>query len=348
MKKSIIKFLGVLILIVSIVSMVMVFTACDNDGNNGNDINDGNGGINIPVTNDNDNGNGEVNGAENGMMRREILHDRVGNPISVPEEINRIISLGASNTEILAALGFADRIIYADMFSNNIDNVSADILLLDMMAVDAEFILNAQPDIIFATDMILQGGTVDPLGMIADMGVSIIYVPISSSISDIMEDIRFIAAVMSARAAGEAIIADMQAEIESIQAISANIPAGTHKTVYFEISPPPWMTGIGTGTFLHEMLGIIGAVNIFADQDGWIPVSDEVILPLNPDVILTSTNFLDDPIADIAERPGWDVITAVQNGDIFQIDADSSNRPSHNIVKALREMAQAIYPDLFS
>jgi iron complex transport system substrate-binding protein len=95
------------------------------------------------------------------------------------------------------------------------------------------------------------------------------------------------------------------------------------------------------------MLEIAGAVNVFADHEGWLGVSDETLLVLNPDVILTSTNFLDDAIADITDRPGWDVITAVRNGDVFYIDANSSSRPSHNIIKALREITRAVYPELF-
>jgi iron complex transport system substrate-binding protein len=96
------------------------------------------------------------------------------------------------------------------------------------------------------------------------------------------------------------------------------------------------------------MLETAGAVNVFADHEGWLPVSDEVMLVINPDVILTSTNFLPDPIADITGRPGWDIITAVQNGDVFYIDENSSSRPNHNIVTALREIAYAVYPELFS
>ena len=83
------------------------------------------------------------------------------------------------------------------------------------------------------------------------------------------------------------------------------------------------------------------------DQQGWTGVSDEIILDADPDVILTSVNFLDDPIGEIMERPGWDALTAVRNGDVFIICTNSSNRPNHNIVIALREMAAAIYPDHF-
>jgi iron complex transport system substrate-binding protein len=184
-----------------------------------------------------------------------------------------------------------------------------------------------------------------PLQIVEEAGKCLVFIPSSSSIEGIKEDIRFIAAVMGVADKGDAIVADMESEIEAIRAIGNTIT--DKKTVYFEISPAPWMISFGNTTFLHEMIELIGAVNIFADRVSWMTVSDEVILDANPDIILTSTDFIDDAIGEIMGRPGWDRITAIQNEAVFYIDTDSSNRPSHNIVIALRQMAQAIYPDLF-
>ena len=273
-----------------------------------------------------------------------ISYDREGFPITLPDEINTIISIGPSNTEILVALGFGDKIIVTDAFSDNVEGIAYGISVLDMMALDAEFIINAQPDIIFVTGMTRVGGE-DPLSLVSNVGISVIYMPHGTSLEDIIEDIRFIAAVMGAEAAGEDIIANMQAEIDEIRRIGETI--STRRTVYFEISPAPWMVSFGSGTFLNEMIEIVGAENVFGEQEGWISVSDEVILTLNPDVILTSVNFLDDPIADIMNRAGFNVITAVQNGHVFQIDTDASNRPSHNVTRALREIAEAVFPEYF-
>ncbi|MCL2361919.1 MAG: ABC transporter substrate-binding protein [Defluviitaleaceae bacterium] len=273
----------------------------------------------------------------------EII-DREGYTVSVPAEINTIISIGPANTEIIAALGFAGQIISTDMFSGNVPGLAAGINVLDMMALDMEYIIDLGPDIVFVTGMTRVGG-VDPMGPVVDMGISVIHIPMSDTIANVMDDIRFIAYVLGAEGTGANIVEGMEEAIAEIQSIAATI--SEEKTVYFEVSPAPWMFSFGSGTFLNEMIELIGGINVFADQEGWLGVSDEQILELNPDVILTSTDFLDDPVAEIMERDGWDTITAVQEGAVFQIDADSSSRPSHNIIAALREMAQAIYPDYF-
>jgi len=272
-------------------------------------------------------------------------YDREGFPITLPEHINTIISIGPSNTEILVALGLGDAIIQTDMYSANVPGIQQGISNLDLLTPDLEHIITLAPDIVFVTDMTRFGRDDDPLSQVTATGVTVIYMPSSASIADIKEDIKFMANVVGAQSMGERIIGDMSEEIDRIRAIGEG--AAERRTVYFEISPPPYMVSFGTGTFLHEMIEIAGAVNIFADQESWIGVSDEVILEANPDIIITSVDFLDDPIGEMISRPGWDVITAVQNGDIFVVDTNSSNRPSHNIVRALREIAAAVHPNEF-
>ncbi|MCL2576267.1 MAG: ABC transporter substrate-binding protein [Defluviitaleaceae bacterium] len=279
--------------------------------------------------------------AGNNVSRPDF--DRDGNPIALPDEINTIISIGPSNSEVLAALGFGGNIIYTDFNSIGVEGVEG-YAVLDMMALDAELIINAQPDVVFVTAM-SRGGGEDPLRVVSDMGICVIYIPTSTSIAEIQEDIRFIASVMGVANLGDDIIANMQAEIDEIASIAAGIT--TERSVYFEISAAPWMFSTGTGTFLNEMIEIVGATNIFADHDGWLGVSDEQLLAANPDVILTNVEWMDDPITEILERPGFDAITAVQNGDVFSIAENASSRSSHNIVIALRQIAEAVFPEYF-
>ena len=276
---------------------------------------------------------------------QSLSYDREGFPITLPEQINTIISIGPSSTEMLVGLGFADMIIQTDIHSENVPGIQPGISTLDFFALDLERIIALAPDIVFIIGMTRVEGGDDPLSMVSATGITVVYMPTSTSIADIKEDIRFMAAVLGADSIGESIIADMNNEIKRIREIGETITE--IRRVYFEISPAPHMVSFGAGTFLNEIIEIVGAVNIFADQEGWISVADESLIEANPDVILTSVDFLDDPVGEIAGRPGWSAITAVQNSDIFMIDTDTSNRPSQNIVKALNEIALAIYPDEF-
>ena len=272
------------------------------------------------------------------------MMDREGNPITLPTRLDRIISMGPSNTEILAALGLADRIIAADTYSKNIPGLTKDVQFFDMLVPNGERIMNLSPDVIFVTGMCKAGG-VNPFKMLVDMGTCVIYIPSSSSIDEIKEDVRFIAKVMDAVEKGEAIVVNMESEIDRIKAIGETIT--DRKTVYFEIEASAFLYSFGKGVFLNEMIEIIGAENIFAYLESWVAVRDEDVVDKNPDVILINADILYDPVKTITSRPGWGTITAVQNRDVYYIDADVSSRPSHNIVKTLQEMAKVVYPNMY-
>jgi iron complex transport system substrate-binding protein len=272
------------------------------------------------------------------------IRDREGNPITIPKTINRIISMGPSNTEILAELGYGDKVIAIDEYSANVAGIKPGIPKFSMMAPNGEQIINLEPDVIFVTGMSKQGGD-DPLKIVADTGVCVIYIPSSPSIESIKEDILYISEVVGARLKGEEIVVNMEKEIETIRAIGQTIT--DVKKVYFEISEAPWMYSFGRGVYLNEMIELLGAVNIMADQESWILVTDETIFNSLPDVILTSVDNIDNPVDEIKSRPGWGELTAVRNNDVYYIDSDASSRPSHNIIKALKEMAKAIYPDKY-
>ena len=277
-------------------------------------------------------------------VRQAVTIDREGNQISLPGKIGKIISMGPSNTEILVALGFVDMIIAIDEYSDNVEGLKPGTPMFSMMQPDGEQIISMMPDVIFVTGMSKAGGD-DPFKVIEDAGICLVYIPSSVSLGAIMEDIRFIAAVMGAQAEGEAIIEAMEKEIEDVRAIGQTI--SVKKKVYFEISAAPWMYSFGSGVFLDEMISLIGAVNILGDQDSWVSVADEIVLAADPDVILTSVDYIDDPVGEILSRPGWSGITAVRNGDVYYISADASNRPSHNVVIALLQMAKAVYPEFY-
>ena len=282
------------------------------------------------------------NGPEATEERNRPTTDRYGFDITLPDEINTIVALGASNVEILVGLGLANKIIAVDMFAADVSGLPSGISAeLNMMGLDMEYIIDMVPDLVLVTGMTRVGGE-DPLYAVSAAGISVVFIPSSESIAAVMEDIRFVAAVMEVYEEGEAILSTMQTDIDEIVSIAATI--AQTRTVYFEIFPG-W--SLGTGTFIHEMIELVGATNIIADQAGWVEVSVEIVLEANPDVILTATDFLDDPIADIMERPGFDTITAVQNNDVFQVDGNSSMRPSQNITRSLREIAQVVFPEYF-
>lgn len=271
--------------------------------------------------------------------------DPSGAEVNIPDEIGSVVVLAPSIAETLVALGYGDLIVGYDAQSVGLAGLPADVPTFDMMQPDMEQLAALKPDVLFVSNMTLYDQT-NPYQQLIDLGVCVLCVPTADSIAAIQEDIAFIAAAMGKTAEGDALIVEMQAELDRIAAIGATVTE--KKSVYFEIGAAPNLYSFGTGVFLNEMIELIGAENILADQQGWLAVEAETVVAADPDVILTNVNYIDEPVVEILGRGGWEGMRAVQDQQVFYIDNMASSLSNHNIVKALDQMAKAVYPDLFA
>ena len=272
--------------------------------------------------------------------------DREGNEVTIPTKLERIISAVPSNTEVLVELGVGDKLVGVDKYSEGIEGLDEKLPKMDMNNPDAEAIIALEPDIIIASGHNKVGSAEDPYKAIVDAGIPVVYIPSSDSIEGIYKDIEFMASLVDKEKKGEEIISSMKEEIAKYEKLGKTVKE--KKKVYFEIGPAPDLFTLGNSTFINEMIEIIGAENIFKDQEGWIPPTEESIIDANPDVILTTVNYVEDATGEILARDGWEEITAIKNKDVYYIDSNSASRPSHHILKALEEMSKVVYPDVFN
>ena len=268
--------------------------------------------------------------------------DPSGAPITVPENIETIAVLSPTLAQEVIALGFGDKIVAHDLQSVGLSGLPECDVVVDFMQPDMEQLAALNPDVLFVSAMTLYDQEA-PYQSLIDQGVCVICVPTSESIAAIKNDLTFMAAALGVSEKGGELITAMQTEIDKIAAIGETIT--DKKTVYFEISPAPYMYSFGNGVFLNEMIELIGAANVLADQTGWLPVEAETIVAANPDVILTNVNYTENPTEEIMTREGWADMTAVVNKNVFYIDNMASSSANQNIVTAMKQMAEAIYPE---
>ncbi|MGL5316621.1 MAG: ABC transporter substrate-binding protein [Peptostreptococcaceae bacterium] len=277
--------------------------------------------------------------------KEEVITDREGNEVKVPNQIEKIISTAPSNTEVIVDLGLSDKLVAVDTYSTDIDGIDDNIDKIDFSNPDAEAIVGLEPDLIIASGHNKTGTAEDPFKAISDAGIPVVYIPSSDSIEGIYSDIEFIADVLNEEEKGKALIDNTKKEISEIAEIGKSIK--DKKQVYFEIGPEPTLYSFGGSTFLNEMIELVGAQNIFKDEPAWVSPSEEAIIEANPDVILTNVNYIDNPLEQIKSRKGWENITAIKEDKVYSIDTNSSSRPSHKVIIALKEMAKAIYPEVY-
>ncbi|MBE5855934.1 MAG: ABC transporter substrate-binding protein [Lachnospiraceae bacterium] len=279
--------------------------------------------------------------------------DRSGNEIVIPEEVNKIISMAPSTTQVLVDLGLGDKIVACDTYSfaSYGDSLTADIPQFDMMTPDQEQIVALGADVVFTSGMSSKDGD-DAFASVREAGICVADIPSSASLADIQEDIRFIGKVVGKEAEADALVSQMQTVMDEIAEVAATIADDEKKTVLFELFTPsadsPTIYTCGSNTYIDEMISLIGAKNVAGEEkDQWPALTEEAAVGMNPDVILTADMYTDDVINVLLTMKGWENVSAIQNKAVYQIDNDTVNRPNHHVVSAMLEMAQDIYPELF-
>jgi len=269
-----------------------------------------------------------------------VVDDR-GVEITFDQVPETVISLQPSNTEILFELGVGDKVIGVTEYDKwpeevkNIEKVS------DTMTVNVEKVIELNPDVVFAYTI----GGEEQVQQLESAGVKVFVIKAADSVDDVYGDIEQIAQVMGIEDKGKDLVEKIKGQFAELKEKTDKIEQ--KKKVYFEIAPAPDIWSIGSGTFQQELIAAAGIENMYADQNGWFSVTEEDIINRNPDAIITTVNYGKDPTEEIKSRKGWQSITAIQNGAVYELNANILDRPGPRIAEAAELMAKTIYPELF-
>lgn len=258
--------------------------------------------------------------------------DMYGREITLTEPATRIVAMQPSDCEILCAIGCEDALVGRGQFCDYPPSVLELPEVQSGENTNIEEILALEPQVVLMNDMAANETQVKAL---EDNGVKVV-VSRATDIEGTYYAIRMIGTLMGKNDEAEALVADMQNTFDEIKAKS---PA-EGKTVYFEISPLQWgLWSAGKNSFMNELAEICGLTNIFADQeDAWLSISEEQVIERNPDYIVSIAGMGDTAVEEILGRTGWDVITAVQNAQVFNADSNAIARPGPRLKDAAIEL----------
>ncbi len=271
------------------------------------------------------------------------LTDAVGNEVTLEKAPATIVSMTPSNTEILFALGLATEIIGV----NDFDNYPVEALEKEKIGsqqFDVEKIVAMNPEMVFAHESGLSTGE-EGLQQLRDAGIPVFVVKNALDFEETYATIVTIGQATGKTVEAEKIVADMKAKVEDVTAKVATVD--NKKTVFVETSPAPEIYTPGNNTFMNQILGMVGAENIAADQEDWFKMDPEEIVNRNPDVIVVMYSYIDTAVEDVYKRAGFDSITAIKNKAVVQVDENKTSRTGPRLAEGLEEIAKAIYPEAF-
>lgn len=257
--------------------------------------------------------------------------------VTIEKRPEAIISLSSTATEMLFDIGAGPQVIAVDDQSNY--PAGAPMTDLSGFTPNLEAILSLEPDLVVIF--------FDPGDLIAGLetvGVPVLSYGAAIAIDDVYRQIDALGMATGNVAGAAASNSAIEAGLEA--AVAASGDDGEGVTYYHEISSDFYTAT--SSTFFGEIYGLFGLVNIAdsADPDGsafgYPQISSEYIVTSNPDIIFLANVLYGESAGTVAVRPGWDVMTAVQSGQIAELDSDVASRGGPRIVQFAESVADAL------
>jgi cobalamin transport system substrate-binding protein len=257
-------------------------------------------------------------------------------PVTIEEEPEAIVSLSATATESLFAMGAGEQVLAVDDQSN----FPADAPVTDLSGFEpnVEAIAGYEPDLVIAA--------YDPGGLVEGLETLDIPVLLQDAAPDLdsaYDQIETLGVATGNVEGAESVITSMQAEIGRLV---ASVPGAEGATVYHELGPD--FFSATSETFIGSVYELFGLVNIAdaaagADATGYPQLTGEYIVSESPDlIVLADTKCCQQTAAKVSSRPGWGQVEAVTNGRIIEADDDIASRWGPRTVEFVELIAQSL------
>ncbi len=254
------------------------------------------------------------------------------------ESTQRIVSLSPTHTEMMFAIGAGDQLVAVD------DNSNYPAEALELPHDLSAFEPNVEAIAALEPDLVLIGGDFNGLGeQLQEVGIASWDGPAAVTIDDVYTQIEQLGAATGHVGEAAELVGEMQTEIAQI--IADTPQPDEPLTVYHEIDNTYFSAD--STTFIGEVYAKFGLRNIAdtaeGDHFGYPQLNAEAIISANPDLIfIPCGTYCTTTAAEVASRPGWDTITAVQNGGVIEVDEDLASRWGPRIVDYYAAVGTAV------
>ncbi len=252
---------------------------------------------------------------------------------SPPESI---VALAPSFVEILFAVGAGDAIVAVDQNTDYPPEAAAR-TKLSGFEPSVEGIAALEPDLVIIF--------FDPGGLeeaLEGLDIPVLFLMTPASIQGVFDQIELLGRATGHADDAEQLIDGMSEGIDAISEKLADIQEGPR--VFHEVGPE--LFSASDKDFVGDLYTTLKAQNIATGAGPFPQLTEEAVIAADPEVIILA----DVPVVtpeEVKARPGWDSVSAVQNGRVFAVDPDLVSRSGPRLVEGLEELARLLYPDRF-
>jgi iron complex transport system substrate-binding protein len=292
---------------------------------------------------------------------------------------SRIVSLIASSTEIVCALGCEDWLVgrshecdfpesvqrlpvctatkfVTDGTSYEIDQRVKAILQegLSVYRVDAEKLKQLRPDVIITQTQcevcaVSLRDVEAAVCELIDSKPQIVSLQ-PNALTDLWADVMRVAEALDIHERGRLLVQQLQQRLAAIAEAASALPNKPRVASIEWIEPL-----MAAGNWMPELVQMAGGINLFGEAGKHSPwMTWEQLCEKDPDIILVLPCGFDIPRARqempvLMQKPEWPQLQAVRNRRVFLADGNQYfNRPGPRLVESLEILAEIFHPGVFS
>ncbi len=206
----------------------------------------------------------------------------------------------------------------------------------DAIALSAEAVLAVQPDVLLIQS---DPQRFAPLKQL-DPQLKVEHFSIET-LADISAAMRRVAAIAGRPDAGERAGGRFEEGLQELRARAADLP----KTRALFVTGFEKPGTAGSGTFVHELIELLGGVNAAEQYQGWANLNLEYVLAAQPEVLICWT----DPAQAEQARSRWqslEDLPAARAGRVHVVTDPSWTLPTSALLQRAAELAIMLHPQL--
>lgn len=258
--------------------------------------------------------------------------------VTLQERPEKIISLSATATEMLFAIGAGPQVTAVDDNSNYPPDAPKS--ELSGFTPNAEAIAAKSPDLVVISNDINK-----IVEQLTRLKIPVYLAPAAKTLDDSYAQLVDLGKLTGHPDDAADLVQRMK---DDIAKLVNDLPQRSKKLTYFHELGPELYTATSK-TFIGSIYSLAGLENVADQADangaagGYPQVSQEFIVKANPDfVFLADTKCCKQTPETVKARPGWAGITAVRGGQIVPLDDDIASRWGPRVVDLLRNVVTAV------
>lgn len=286
-----------------------------------------------------------------------------GYPLEIQDGLGYTVRLEAAPQSIASLTLFSDEVLFSLVDSSRLSAITflaADPVYSNVahraqevetqLDLNVEALINIYPDIVFTADW----SDAAKVEQLRNAGIQVYQIKTPQTVEEIKAEIQRLGEITGQQTEADDIIKVME---ETIYLIGYTLSMISEPQYPVALDYNSWGSSMGSSSTWNEILTYAsvknGAAEYEADLYGQVPMSRELIVEINPELLFLPGWIYGDPegadnfMDEILQDPALAAIDAVQEDHVYMMPENLKSTYSQYIVEAIRFVAMAAYPEFF-